>query len=323
MAFIKFACSYCNRPLKGNDTLRGKTLRCPACKNQITVPPSSSQSESFELHAADEALSYPHKSSSGSMVKRQWGRSRPIEESTGSFPVEGRVSPSPPQSGAERKIFSFSKDPTSLTKFLKIMLWVLTALYVVGIFSDFAQLSLISSPNIPTDKAQSNDLRQNAIGIVQLAAYIITGITFLMWIHRANVNCRGLGAKDIKFTPGWAVGYYFIPILNLYKPYYAMKEIWQASQNPVNWQGSPAGSLLGLWWILWLVSNFVGQASFRMSMRAESLDSIKSATVVAIASDLVEIPLCIVAVFLVATIYSFQKKLVEQGEKGAPSATPW
>ena len=71
-----------------------------------------------------------------------------------------------------------------------------------------------------------------------------TGILVLTWIHRANHNARQLGADDMRFTPGWAVGWYFVPIAWFWKPYQAMKEIWLASANPSDWRGRPVSPLL-------------------------------------------------------------------------------
>lgn len=313
MAIIKFACPHCNRPLKGNDTMQGKTLNCPACKSQITVPAPPSPSSAVELHLTDQPLTPPpHKPQHGTTAKRQWGSGRPMNENAGSFPLERRSDPRLPESHKDVQRFAFTKDSASLTRFLKVMLWIFSGLAVVAIFSGFAQLSLISSPNFTAEEAQANNLRQSAIGIVQLAGFIITGIAFLIWIHRANVNCRGFGAKDMKFTAGWSIGYYFIPIVSFYKPYYAMKEIWQASQNPNKWMNQSTSPLLGLWWTLWIIWNLLRQIAYQMSARAESLEAIKSATIVTILSDLVDIPLCIVAIFLVAAIFSFQRRLVEQ-----------
>ena len=58
---------------------------------------------------------------------------------------------------------------------------------------------------------------------------IITGIIYLMWLHRAYQNLPALGVTKLDATPGWAVGYYFIPILNLFRPYQTMVEILRES----------------------------------------------------------------------------------------------
>jgi hypothetical protein len=73
-------------------------------------------------------------------------------------------------------------------------------------------------------EVESNDTRQAWIGYGFLAVFIITGIVFLKWIHAANRNARAMGAQGLRFSPGWALGYYFVPVLSLWKPYQAMKE---------------------------------------------------------------------------------------------------
>jgi len=77
-----------------------------------------------------------------------------------------------------------------------------------------------------------NGDRHLFIGLGLLGIQLTTSILFLMWIYRANSNARQLGAQGMKFSPGWSVGFYFIPILWFWKPYQAMKEIWQASKAP-------------------------------------------------------------------------------------------
>jgi hypothetical protein len=88
---------------------------------------------------------------------------------------------------------------------------------------------------------------------LQLGVFAWSGVQILMWIHRASANARAMGAQGMKIGPGWAVGYYFVPILYLWKPYSALKEIWLASSTPSNWQSQPVPGLLALWWALWLV----------------------------------------------------------------------
>lgn len=98
----------------------------------------------------------------------------------------------------------------------------------------------------------------------------ITGIVlYCVWAYRANKNAHALGAKNMEFTPGWMVGWYFIPFMNLFRPYQAIKETYQASDpesDAYSWKQSPTPVLFGVWWAMWLISNFLGQAEFRMAM---------------------------------------------------------
>lgn len=88
---------------------------------------------------------------------------------------------------------------------------------------------------------------------VTLACWILVG----RWIYRVSANAHAL-SSEMEISPGWAVGWYFVPIANLFKPYQAMKEVWYAS----HWGGEGEGAgLLPWWWGLWLVSSFLGRAT--------------------------------------------------------------
>ena len=63
-----------------------------------------------------------------------------------------------------------------------------------------------------------------------------------------------------------------IPIANLWKPYQAMKEIWKTSSNPQAWNNQAVSWLLPWGWFFWIVSNFAGNASFRMSIKVDELN---------------------------------------------------
>jgi hypothetical protein len=237
---------------------------------------------------------------------------RPLREYFTSAPASSPSLSATPSPAARSRGFTFTKDPTALTVFVKTMLWISLVLGVISLLSDFAQFNLAASGSITKEAAQANDARQQIIGIVQLLAFIVTGVAFLMWIYRANLNVRGFGAGEMKFTPGWSVGYYFIPFVNLVRPYQAMKEIWKCSANPGNWRMQPGSALLGWWWALWLISGFLGQISFRLSLAVDSPDSLQTATVASMISNIVDIPLCLIAISLISKIYARQRALASQ-----------
>ena len=205
---------------------------------------------------------------------------------------------------------AFKEDPTNLTATLKTMLWVFLGLNIIAIFSDVAQINLLKSVNIAMAKAEVNDTRQQVIGIICLIAFVVTGVTFLKWIYRANLNVRGFGARELKFTPGWSIGYYFIPILNFFKPYQAMKEIWKTSKNPANWENEQGSPLLVWWWTLWLFSILFGKFTFRGVMRADTITKLSEATIVTIIDSFIWIVLTAVAISLVSRIFEMQRDFV-------------
>lgn len=101
-----------------------------------------------------------------------------------------------------------------------------------------------------------------SVALVGFAVQVATAVAFCRWFYRAYANLPALGERTPRFTPGWAIGYFFIPFLNLFRPYQAAKEIWAASTR------SPHG-LLVAWWALWLLANFAGNANATFALRQE------------------------------------------------------
>lgn len=206
----------------------------------------------------------------------------------------------------------FAKDPTALTKFLKVMLWISAAVALLGLIISGISLATGNAAKTAGGGVSALDIAEGLTGLLQLLVFVVTGIPFLMWIHRANRNARALGAQDMQFTPGWSVGWYFIPIFNLWKPYQAMKEIWQASHNPHSWPTQEVASLVSHWWALWLLTGFLGQVAFRLSLRASTAQELTSAALLDLLSDLTQIGLCFVALRLVASIYQKQSEWAQR-----------
>jgi len=158
---------------------------------------------------------------------------------------------------------------------------------------------------------EASDFRQGVIGIVYIAVFIVSGFLILRWIHRANYNARQLGAENMKFTPGWSIGYYFIPILTLWKPYQAMNEIWKASKSPSDWEHSTTSPILPIWWALWLISGFLDQAIFRFSKSAESLQELLNINLITQVSNFLDIALALVLLSIVNNIYHMQMSSIK------------
>jgi len=98
-------------------------------------------------------------------------------------------------------------------------------------------------------------------GSAVVVLLITVAITFFMWIHRAYSNLPFLGNLNPKTTPGWAVGWWFIPVALLFKPFGVMKEIYI-------WSGADGAkistNILGLWWTVWICSRFLSILTSRL-----------------------------------------------------------
>ena len=61
--------------------------------------------------------------------------------------------------------------------------------------------------------------------VLQGGTFIVTGIVWLLWLHSSYGLLRYLGTKVTRFSPGWAVGCWFVPFVNLVRPYQVVEEL--------------------------------------------------------------------------------------------------
>jgi len=112
-------------------------------------------------------------------------------------------------------------------------------------------------------------------GAASVVLFIVGAVLFCLWAHRANRNARALGAQGMEFTPGWTVGWFFIPIAHLFKPYQAIREIYRASEPDEEeyWPTAKVPSFFPAWWGAWIVSNILGnqQIALAFSLDPEAL----------------------------------------------------
>ena len=155
------------------------------------------------------------------------------------------------------------KDLAGITRIATVVLWVFMSLSALFGLSEL-YIHILSPQPDGGPLASGTAI----LALVNLIVMIVTFVVVGRWIYRASVNAHATGA-EMTITPGWAVGWYFVPIANLFKPFQAMKEIWLASHYQPLYETAPP--LLSAWWALWIVSNVLGNISFRLSADQASL----------------------------------------------------
>jgi hypothetical protein len=126
------------------------------------------------------------------------------------------------------------------------------------------------------------------------------------WTYRASANIHALGGQGIRFTPSWAVAWYWIPIANLWMPYQVMSEIWRLSRNPVEPQSDATSRLLAWWWFCWLAFLIGGSFQLRWSTPMHGLEEVISAEPLSIASSVFGIITAGLALALIKRICALQ-----------------
>jgi hypothetical protein len=188
-----------------------------------------------------------------------------------------------------------------------IMICIVLAIDIAMFISDYFQFELLNRMNtggdFSMDEATSNDGRQQALAVFYILAFVTSAVTFIRWFRRAYFNLH-TKAEILSYPEKDALWSWFIPILCLFKPYRIMKELFSSTESILvdrnkDYQENLHIQLVGWWWTLWILNNFVGQAYFRYSLHAETAAELINSTKFSMVTSIFSIPLSIVAIILI------------------------
>jgi hypothetical protein len=178
-------------------------------------------------------------------------------------------------SGSRR--FRFRRKPELITR-------IVQALLALTLLITLAELAL-ALPGLGSGNSRSE--QREMLGWIGLAANVVLVIPYCLWVYRMNLNCHGFSSV-VPFTPKWAVGCHFVPVMNLVRPFQAMQQIWKVSSNPRSWQNDSASLLVSFWWAFFLLTIVVAESSFLVTDMAKTPADFHTATLVFIGLKVVQ-----------------------------------
>lgn len=207
---------------------------------------------------------------------------------------------------------------------LILILWIYTGIIVLTSISDILQYFLlqdIQSGNYDMMEANANDLRQSILGILKLLLYIGVGIVFIQWFRRAYYNIHQL-SNSCSFTEGWAAGAWFVPFVNLGRPYKIMKEMVFIAENLLVGQGLVEADnrrhrSVGIWWTLWIIISLASNTNSRIQTKSGSIDVLMTTTLIDIIIAFAFIPLTLVTVNMIKKYAELEQYLPQLTDKPA------
>lgn len=171
---------------------------------------------------------------------------------------------------------------------------LVTAAGAVGTYFELSLLHRIDSGALTgleaREAAERSDTVVGLVGITELAVAIIVHIVNGVWIYRASSNARAIDPWDGRIRPGWAVGWFFVPLANFWMPYRALGEMWRSAHGVVQDRKAALPGWMSFWWLFWLVSQVSGNITARTSMRAETIADHIFADYAALVSSVTALP---------------------------------
>ena len=153
---------------------------------------------------------------------------------------------------------------------------VLAAIAVCSLLYVLFSIGMIAFPDVAIDIGDGESINapliaMGLIALLEVPLRIACIVLFLVWVHRAYSNLSALKAQNLEFTPGWAVGWWFIPFLNLVRPFQVVREIYNESDPSVDpytgFSYVPGGTpmIIVLWWLTFImagISHRIGDALY-------------------------------------------------------------
>jgi hypothetical protein len=142
---------------------------------------------------------------------------------------------------------------TALVAISAVQVWEIVALLHRA---DFAARLQAHPTTISLGAARAADRQVRLSAEFGLVGLAVTGILFIIWLHQIVTDLHRLRPGRMRYGPGWAIGGWFVPFLNLARPKQVVDDAWRSSAPPGRYEpGHPM--LRNLWWFTYLVQGVV------------------------------------------------------------------
>ena len=141
---------------------------------------------------------------------------------------------------------------------------------------DFGYINLLASGR-GTDEIDDTPLGMayNLLAVIELIVMVAACVLFVRWLRRAYWNLHALGRR-LEHSEGWAAGAWFVPFLNMVRPYSIVREVWRQTQLVALEQVTPHG-LLRAWWLLFISHSIISNITSQMVRHATTIEQLQSA----------------------------------------------
>ncbi|MBE0642522.1 MAG: DUF4328 domain-containing protein [Bacteroidetes bacterium] len=147
-----------------------------------------------------------------------------------------------------------------LTKFIVVA----TDVWALRVFGKIDASPFYSPMSTSLDREVSRlDRWLRFADAADLLFFIYTAVVFIVFMHNAYRNIMQPVIANRRFSPGWTIGAFLIPVVNIVLPYSVMREIWQCSRALIrshvdgHWREEERPLVLRLWWPTTLAAFFI------------------------------------------------------------------
>jgi ABC-type Fe3+ transport system permease subunit len=241
-------------------------------------------------------------------------------------PPPPSIAPPPgyvPYGGANAGAFGNFQSIGGVAKALGILVTILVPLQLVSVLVASMARSKAQDfleGTIDDDAFNSSLAASGLLGILSLLLTIAVAVLTMIWMNRMAKNLQQIQRVGT-WTPGWAIGGWFLPPCGLYViPFLMFRDLWKGSdsQSTHDWRANPVGPIVNIWWILYgLVLPFVtfgvSLSSFRIDRSTtETARDLDTGFGISLASGLLQVVAAVVYLLLVRQLTARHKQTINE-----------
>ena len=165
---------------------------------------------------------------------------------------------------------------------------------------------LLDPRNTVTEaEADRADQFQQATATVSLVCFLATAVVFLIWFHRLRVNAGWWAPHRQRRGPGWAIGGWFVPVVNLWFPLTTAQDVLAGSRPTADRSGT---GKLTLWWAAWIANFVVGLAYRGLARDARTIDEYATVAGLGVFLSVLDLVLTVLAILVVRMLTGLQER---------------
>jgi Domain of unknown function (DUF4328) len=200
--------------------------------------------------------------------------------------TDGAWTPVPPDHQGGRSSAPGYRSATTRARGAQILVGIVAAAHGVVAISGIYELLLVDRilDGSATDAEVTGYLQfADTLGLLVVLLTIISGIAVLAWLSRTVEIVPALGGGTPRRSPREAIGWWFVPIANLFIPYVIVRDAYARLGTPTR-RGGDAFVLA--WWLLFIVGDGVCRVAGIAINGASSIDDVRGVGIIIIVANI-------------------------------------
>lgn len=234
------------------------------------------------------------------------------------YAASSTVVPASPPSGSRRPSGLAIAVIAGLVLSVAVGIWALVvrydrASYVSGLLDHSAAFDDAAA-------AHQDDRVQSAATAV-LVTYLATAAVFVTWFAIVVRRLHAARPLEFRHKAGWAIGAWFVPILNLVRPKQIADDAWHAAAG----RGTRVPAVFHFWWALYLIGNATTYIGARLT-NSDDPNTLMNGDRVGAVGDGIWAVAAILAIVVVTRLdvaaRHVQPELIQPAPPAGPAAVP-